>query len=428
LTEPRYIWPNIRRLLEEGFSREELRKFIGDDPEFRPLYNDIAWDGNIAHSQIVDGLMRYAQRRLRIDALLEWAGKKNLRQYKRLGPYLRAESVATEGRPGAMQPDQIKRFLDRASFVPEAREAVASARKSLEYNCRKINLMSEYKETHDWLQVIDLAYRSLYSQLYDERGELLPLQWQDWSKSASSSDALQIHIATLVEQVERMSFRADAEEWLDGLRESEAGLEKAYEDKDTSLLDTVLLNIDDVVSSVTSPINNRLIGAIDALELSDLVGELRCVYEIVLAHGDGAMVGGFRESEKAITDLGSISDRLSASREEHDSWQQLDNMLRDEQKQIEAGFNVGRFKRKWKRILRGKMLALCTPLEPGREQVPNGKISQLDEELAKKPVEPNKVIDAFRQCRSAATKRFNEVDGTLKDLCTELKTKAALWG
>lgn len=338
----------------------------------------------------------------------------------------------SQSKPAGVLPcDAIGEFLGLASDIPQAREALARARKSIEYNCQQIKSMSEYKNTHDLLQLVEGNHRSLYDLLYDEHDELRPLEQQDWRRTTGNRLALQHSIARVVERVEPMSFRADADPWLKSLGKASDDLQAAYDRKESQKLDDAMYAIGDVVSREMSPINDHLIGAIDALHLSDLVKELKCVYEEVRTYRGGSIARELERFDSALADLGRMSDRLTARRKEHDAWQQLDTRLRNEQWQMLPVIDEARFKRVWERTLRETMLTLCTPLRTGGAQDLESRISRVDAALAGTPVSQDELADTFIECRGAATKCFFQVDLELKRLCDELteagRSMGAAW-
>jgi len=75
----RYNFKNIRALLTEGFSEEDLRRFCYDEPGFKPIHHQIAQSAGKA--QIIDQLFEYAEKTLQIDLLLAWAESQNPARY-----------------------------------------------------------------------------------------------------------------------------------------------------------------------------------------------------------------------------------------------------------------------------------------------------------------------------------------------------------
>lgn len=80
-----YHLSNIRLLLTEGFTDEELRRLCYDIPSFRSVYNQLAQ--NTGKSQIVDLLIEHANRKLQLDVLLALAKEYNPDRYQKHQPY-----------------------------------------------------------------------------------------------------------------------------------------------------------------------------------------------------------------------------------------------------------------------------------------------------------------------------------------------------
>jgi hypothetical protein len=75
----RYNIRNIRTMLTDGFNAEELRELAFDDPDFRPVYDQLS--SSAGKSEIVQRLIEYAERRVKMDALLAWARERNPARY-----------------------------------------------------------------------------------------------------------------------------------------------------------------------------------------------------------------------------------------------------------------------------------------------------------------------------------------------------------
>lgn len=316
-------------------------------------------------------------------------------------------------------PDLLQTLLGQASDVPWVSEPLTHVRISLEYTCQQIRSMSEYLNARDLLQQLDSTYRALHDQLYVEFGELRPLGPRDWRVTARSRAALQISIAKLVEQVETMSFRADAEKWLGSLRQASKDLQAAYDRRETRLLDEAMYDIDHVTLRTASRISDRLIATIKELRLSDLVDKLGSVFEIVKARGSKSTVPELDEFQRIIAELGSMSDQLATYRQELDAWQQIDNILRVEETQL-LGRSASSLKRLWERRLREQIVALCVPHTENWAHDLLSRIDELDAALAATPVDERDVAYALFELRVAETNRLVRVISDLKRLCDVL--------
>jgi hypothetical protein len=103
-----YNLKNIRSLLTEGFSDEDLRRICYDVPDFRPVYNQLA--RNSSQAEIVDQLIKYAERMLQIELLLTLTKQYNPARYEKHQPY----STTSSDLPGEspkLEDEPVRRSL-----------------------------------------------------------------------------------------------------------------------------------------------------------------------------------------------------------------------------------------------------------------------------------------------------------------------------
>jgi hypothetical protein len=126
MIEP-YNFKNIRTLLTEGFSEDELRRFCFDEPGFKPIYHQIAQSAGKA--EIIDQLLAHAEKTLQLDTLLAWAESQNPARYAQHQPYFdllemgqaskkraKAKSPAEKAEPArpGQKTDQLRRKGEKA--------------------------------------------------------------------------------------------------------------------------------------------------------------------------------------------------------------------------------------------------------------------------------------------------------------------------
>lgn len=101
----KYNLANIRALLIEGFSEEELRLLCYDAPNFRPVYPHLPRLADKA--EIVQRLLEYAEQQMQLEALLEWAKEHNPDRFEEHQPYyeITPASVILSGEPKKSQPE-----------------------------------------------------------------------------------------------------------------------------------------------------------------------------------------------------------------------------------------------------------------------------------------------------------------------------------
>jgi hypothetical protein len=93
MTKEQYNFVNIRRLLTEGFSDQELRDLCFDVPGFRPVYKDIG--AGTSKTEIVAKLLEHAEQKLQVDTLLALAKELNPARYEAHKPYYLTDSTPT---------------------------------------------------------------------------------------------------------------------------------------------------------------------------------------------------------------------------------------------------------------------------------------------------------------------------------------------
>ena len=76
---------NIRALLTGGFNDNELRRFCYDEPDFRPVYEQLA--EGMGKDRIIDKIVEHAQRKELLEVLLTWAKESNPAKYEQHQPY-----------------------------------------------------------------------------------------------------------------------------------------------------------------------------------------------------------------------------------------------------------------------------------------------------------------------------------------------------
>jgi len=126
----------------------------------------------------------------------------------------------------------------------------------------------------DW----DYAYDAMGNLTYQD-DDLLPAERVSWRGLSSSQNALQTTIGKVCDFVATVSFVEDADEWVCTLQAARGQLQAATERRDIETLGAAVTDVADVVGRQTSRMNDRLIGALDALGLERLIGVLRRAQE-----------------------------------------------------------------------------------------------------------------------------------------------------
>lgn len=106
----KYNFENIRALLMNGFTDQELRRLCYDTPLFRPVYDQLA--RNTGKAEIIDLLIEYAEKKMLLDTLLKEIQERNPARFGAHQPYY--DSISKE------QTAQIQLILEseKASHYP----------------------------------------------------------------------------------------------------------------------------------------------------------------------------------------------------------------------------------------------------------------------------------------------------------------------
>jgi len=403
----------IHELVSAAFNDDELATFCAD--HFRAVYEDRA--GGQTRSQRVLQLVDYADRYGQLDRLLNEIAKANPYQFGLFSDKAQAEPASQFSTPNQAAA-LFTRTFDLLRETPAARTALIGAQASLTQTCRHIRLLAEYKGVHDLLQQLELSYRVVYDLLY-EQDVLLPAERVRWRGLTNSQMALQATIGKACGFLATVSFTADTAGWADELRAAQTQLGRAYGQRDVAGCGAAITTVGDVVGGQLSRMNDRLIGALDTLGLTSLLGVLRQARAAMNGQPQGADAALAQRLARFAADvdaLEALAVRLKTLRDEHDAWQQADNELRSEETLL--GLSLERFKRRWERLAR-QLRGLCAGIEAGWARDLDAALTEMSATLA--PNATADPLDAFCDCRSAVIQRFNQVDQDLKTLCDLLK-------
>ncbi len=94
-----YDLQNIRTLLTEGFSVEELRNLCFDTPVLKPVYED--WSASAGKGELARQIVDYSDKKLVIATVLNWAKGSNPDRYQKHQPYVitdaGSKAITTKG-------------------------------------------------------------------------------------------------------------------------------------------------------------------------------------------------------------------------------------------------------------------------------------------------------------------------------------------
>ncbi|MBE7556432.1 MAG: NACHT domain-containing protein [Anaerolineales bacterium] len=163
-----YLLQNIRTLLTEGFSEDDLRTFCFDTPKFKPVHHELA--DLTGKKAIVQHLLEFAERQECLDALLAWAKTENPAKYEKHQPYFEGDTAPTPAEFAEARARYIELMIDRhqdLDFVgiPELKD-----RQALHLDEIFINLQTEV-ETELTNPLIERQLRELGGTIVYTSGE-----------------------------------------------------------------------------------------------------------------------------------------------------------------------------------------------------------------------------------------------------------------
>lgn len=107
MTSKKYNLKNIKTLLIEGFTEDELRGLAFFESDFEPFYDKLP--KSASKDEIIRLLVEYAARRVKVDELLAWAKEANPNRYERHQPY--AIPAPEPPKKPTPEPSKPKSFL-----------------------------------------------------------------------------------------------------------------------------------------------------------------------------------------------------------------------------------------------------------------------------------------------------------------------------
>lgn len=314
--------------------------------------------------------------------------------------------------------DMLTRLFGLMVEIPQARTLLSGARSLLENARLQLRRLAEYKEAHDLLQQLESSYLVIHSLIYDE-GELLAPTQVRWRSLERSCDDLQSSIQRLCNAVESTSFATDVTGCREELAQATNELGNALAGRNLDLLDALLDDVQRVIGTQTPRMNDRLIAAVDGLQLAELAQRLAAMHGALMKTDDRlaqAQVDELAAFSGDVNGLVQLAERLTALRNAHDRWQHADNELRTEQAMLLTA--ARRFPLRWQRTLAQRLRDLCAPAENEQERTLALQIAAVDAALT--PLDLPALSDAVDNCRRAVSRRLNQIDHDLRTLCTLL--------
>lgn len=299
---------------------------------------------------------------------------------------------------------RLARRSDAASSV------LAEVRAVLESSRRQIRPMSDFKEAHDLLQEVELAYRPLWDHIHDADRLLAPQQVR-WRPLQRGCLELSAKLREIREFLDRALFGDEESCWKEDLDQVAQDLTGSFETRELERFAAAIQVVGEIVSRHLSRMNDQLIGALRTFDLSGLVENLAGLWQS-LGPAD-------RPLPPAIEVLRATAIGLAQLRAAHDELQRLDNELRSEETRIWS--DLPRFRSNWNNRLIRRLEAARKCLSEPLLATRLGDCGRALQAAIETAVGPEPVVDAFLSLRSETLQSFSRVDHDLRRVCESLR-------
>jgi hypothetical protein len=293
----------------------------------------------------------------------------------------------------------------------EVREAVVRFQADLKATSEQIVVLAGLKRLHDRLQQLEDRYRLIY---HDARQ--VSQEADRWDDLDRLEPELQATVEDLMETARLVS--EDQAFWMQKVGQARGELRDAVERRDVEILKTSTRRLNEVLGTQPSRVNTRLITAAENLRLAALVQDMITVRDSSagLPH-DAASARQLVEFEQGVANLAKLDVRLRTLRDNHESMQEIDDILRRVEALLEQ--DIGELQDAWQDLRQ-----LARRLSDGDDVPWRTRLDALGAELetALATSDPVKIKRQFRSYRSQALRGFNQVDRDLLTLCEELQT------
>lgn len=293
--------------------------------------------------------------------------------------------------------------------APEVQAAVIAFRADFQTACEQINMLGSYKQLHDLFQDLE----NLCNILESERHHLITDQ-RAWEGLMLHEPEFQGVTDDLLKVADRVSSIADDAWWTQQLDQVGEELRLAVETLEVKHLEIALRRLNRVLDREPSRINTRLVTTADALRLADL-GKVMATVRDSLVHTVLDLEAG-RQLAEGIDALVELDNNLTALVRDHNRWQEIDDELR----RVEAnlGQDITELKLAWP-DLKPVTDALCGDSTAKWATSLKRIGTELDSALIVEP--PVRIKMLFLRYRSQASRRFQQVNSDLLNLCQDLQ-------
>ena len=396
----------IRELLSRGFNDEELRTLSYD--HFRPVYEEFTT--GMTKGEMIQLLLDYAGRRDEITSLLDAVRQANPTQYT-----LYADRLTSPDLPASAAPEHTTSRVARDGLLalvtmlqaPDAHSAVVAFQTDFQASREYLDVLVNCKRLHDLFQQLEDRCR-----LIDLDRRRLPGDESAWESLTVNAPEVDSIIGDLLASADRSAPATEDTWWADQVSRARGDLQSAVDDSALPQLRAATNRLSRVLGREPSRINTRLVATADALRLAPIVAAITAVLEGVpqssitpdLAQ---ALVRSREALQRLDRDLRGLVSR-------HNAWQAIDDELHRIENNL--ALDIVELEISWP-----DLKAMTATTGDAADVIAALQAVGIDLEAALATGDPARARRLFQRFRSQASRRFNQVDHNLLNLCEELR-------
>jgi len=294
---------------------------------------------------------------------------------------------------------------------PEVREAVNKFRHDFQTVYDHIDVVKDYKELHDLLQVLEQAsyFPILQAAPAYPQGDRILEFLQGYA------DAMQTTMGKLQEVANHGNVAPNRLQWIKYIERAHTRLSDAIEQpKEGSLVDVI--GFLERVLAYLSVINDYLNQAAQDLALQRLVIAVQTIDSQlrVLEAREFEKVTRFSTGVKTLAEL---AQQFAVRVNEHNQWQAIDLELQITERDVDKK-DMRKLTLFWP-DLQEMVAPMCNQASPWAETLAR-YAHELDTVLSMPESKPEEIQRCFRRYRRHALNQFRQVDDTLRKVCGEL--------
>ena len=320
--------------------------------------------------------------------------------------------------------DGLEALSDLIQSDQNAFKTVIYYQETFKNALNEMEVIAQYKSLHDDLHQVQLNWPHVSSvELALVRKEIDPL--------FNNANVLKGRVESLQQTYKLGIVDRNENSWIEELRGDADQVENVLFAEDGDKIKQAFAAVAGILMRELSRLNNRLKEAIISLQLKTLIKALNDVCLSLTTLSPDSATAQIEQYKAGITEFGNMDESLGQLIQQHDSWQNIHDILHGYRdalkarlKEAEANTNQGQ-----QRTL-GVLFAIKTTIEIMVAPLLEGKTTQAARRLQGAAQKLNAAIDksevsqadqAFDTYTQLAWHRFFEIDDEMKKACERLK-------